>query len=81
MVNINEAYAAAWGSVDARMCGIKDSGLGRRHGIDGLLDTTWSQTVATQRLWPVGEHRTMRGRRFQAGMTTALRALKRARRT
>jgi succinate-semialdehyde dehydrogenase/glutarate-semialdehyde dehydrogenase len=78
MVNINEAYAAAWGSVDARMGGVKDSGLGRRHGIDGLLDTTWSQTVATQRVWPIGEHRTVRGKRFQSGMTTALRVLKRA---
>jgi succinate-semialdehyde dehydrogenase/glutarate-semialdehyde dehydrogenase len=81
MVNINEAYASAWGSVDARMGGVKDSGPGRRHGIDGLLDTTWSQTGATQRLWPIGEHRRLRGRRFQAGMTTALRMLKRVGRT
>ncbi len=31
-VNINEAYAAAWGSVEAPMGGFKSSGLGRRHG-------------------------------------------------
>ncbi|HEY1324882.1 MAG TPA: succinic semialdehyde dehydrogenase, partial [Streptosporangiaceae bacterium] len=31
-VNVNEAYAAAWGSVDAPMGGWKDSGMGSRHG-------------------------------------------------
>ncbi|HYG61573.1 MAG TPA: succinic semialdehyde dehydrogenase, partial [Thermoanaerobaculia bacterium] len=36
-VNINEAYAAAWASVDAPMGGFKDSGLGRRHGAEGIL--------------------------------------------
>ncbi len=75
-VNINEAYAAAWGSVDAPMGGVKESGTGRRHGVAGLLSGTWSQTVATQRLWPIGERSPLRGRRFQRGMTTALRALK-----
>ncbi len=78
MVNINEAYAAAWGSVDAPMGGVKDSGSGRRHGAEGLLSTTWSQTIATQRLWPVGERGALRGKRFQRAMTRALRALKRA---
>jgi succinate-semialdehyde dehydrogenase/glutarate-semialdehyde dehydrogenase len=79
-VNINEAYAAAWGSVDAPMGGVKESGTGRRHGIDGLLSSTWSQTVATQRLWPVGERGALRGKRFQRAMTLALRSLKAARR-
>jgi len=31
-VNINEGYAAAWGSVAAPMGGMKASGIGRRHG-------------------------------------------------
>jgi succinate-semialdehyde dehydrogenase/glutarate-semialdehyde dehydrogenase len=79
-VNINEAYAAAWGSVDAPMGGVKDSGFGRRHGVEGLLATTWSQTVATQRLWPVGERGALRGKRYQKAITTALRAFKAARR-
>lgn len=48
-VNINESYLAAWGSVDAPMGGRKDSGLGRRHGAEGLLKFTESQTVAVQR--------------------------------
>ena len=44
-VNINEMYSAAWGSIDAPMGGWGDSGLGRRHGAEGLLQTTWSQTL------------------------------------
>jgi succinate-semialdehyde dehydrogenase/glutarate-semialdehyde dehydrogenase len=48
-VNVNEAYGAAWASVDSPMGGFKDSGLGRRHGREGILKYTESQTVATQR--------------------------------
>ena len=47
--NVNEAYAAAWASVDAPMGGFKDSGLGRRHGRDGILKYTEPQTIALQR--------------------------------
>ncbi|WP_219503092.1 succinic semialdehyde dehydrogenase [Nonomuraea ceibae] len=49
-VNVNEAFAAAWGSIDAPMGGMGDSGLGRRHGADGFLKYTEPQTVAHQRL-------------------------------
>ncbi|WP_226487612.1 succinic semialdehyde dehydrogenase [Streptomyces parvulus] len=49
-VNVNEAFAAAWGSIDAPMGGMGDSGIGRRHGADGLLKYTEAQTVAHQRL-------------------------------
>ena len=49
-VNINEGYAAAYGSYDAPMGGMKDSGLGRRHGAEGILKYTEAQTVASQRL-------------------------------
>jgi succinate-semialdehyde dehydrogenase/glutarate-semialdehyde dehydrogenase len=49
-VNINEGYIAAWGSVDAPMGGMKDSGMGRRHGAAGILKYTEQQTVAVQRI-------------------------------
>ena len=49
-VNVNETYAAAWGATRAPMGGMKDSGLGRRHGREGILKYTESQTVAVQRL-------------------------------
>jgi succinate-semialdehyde dehydrogenase/glutarate-semialdehyde dehydrogenase len=47
-VNINEGYASAYASYDAPMGGMKDSGLGRRHGAEGLLKYTEVQTVASQ---------------------------------
>jgi succinate-semialdehyde dehydrogenase / glutarate-semialdehyde dehydrogenase len=53
-VNVNEAYGAAWGSTRAPMGGMGDSGLGRRHGDEGLLKYTESQTVATQRVLGFG---------------------------
>jgi len=39
-VNINEGYASAYGSQGAPMGGMKASGLGRRHGDEGLLKLT-----------------------------------------
>lgn len=50
-VNINEGYSAAYASYDAPMGGMKASGLGRRHGAEGLLRYTEAQTVAAQASW------------------------------
>ena len=47
-VNVNEGFAATFGSIDAPMGGMKNSGLGRRQGAtvsDGFVDV---QSVATQ---------------------------------
>lgn len=49
-VGVNDCYSAAFASHPAPMGGWKASGLGRRHGEQGLLRYTESQTVATQRL-------------------------------
>ena len=56
-VNVNEAYGGAWGSVDAPMGGMKDSGVGSRHGEHGILKYTDTQTIASQRLLPLGQPR------------------------
>jgi succinate-semialdehyde dehydrogenase/glutarate-semialdehyde dehydrogenase len=53
IVNVNEGYSPAWGSMDAPMGGMKSSGLGRRHGAPGILKYTDQQTVAVQRLLPI----------------------------
>ena len=53
-VNVNEAYGPSWGSTRAPMGGMGDSGLGRRHGDEGLLKYTESQTIATQRVLGFG---------------------------
>jgi succinate-semialdehyde dehydrogenase/glutarate-semialdehyde dehydrogenase len=51
-VSVNDGYVSTWGSHDAPMGGFKRSGLGRRHGWEGLLKFTEPQTVAVQRLIP-----------------------------
>jgi succinate-semialdehyde dehydrogenase / glutarate-semialdehyde dehydrogenase len=52
-VNINETYAPTWSSVRAPIGGMKESGLGRRHGDEGILKYTEPQTVSAQRLVPI----------------------------
>ena len=76
-VNINEGYAAAWASVDAPMGGMKASGLGRRHGADGIRKYTESQTVAIQRLLPIAPPRGVSQKLWGRVMTLSLRVLRR----
>ena len=54
-VNVNDAYVAAYASVDAPMGGVKDSGIGRRHGPEGFYKYTEPKTVATQRVDALGD--------------------------
>ena len=49
-VTVNEGFTASFASHDAPMGGLKTSGLGRRHGRQGLLKYTQPQTIAVQRL-------------------------------
>jgi succinate-semialdehyde dehydrogenase/glutarate-semialdehyde dehydrogenase len=76
-VNVNEAYAAAWGSTDAPMGGFKESGLGRRHGAEGILKFTEAQTVALQRLVPFAKPAGMGEERFARTFSQTLKVLRR----
>jgi succinate-semialdehyde dehydrogenase/glutarate-semialdehyde dehydrogenase len=76
-VNINEGYAPAWGSVDAPMGGVGESGLGRRHGSEGLLKYTEAQTVARQRYLNLAPPGNVSHASFAKVMTTSLRLLRR----
>jgi len=77
-VNINEAYAPAWASTDAPMGGFKDSGLGRRHGEEGIVKYTESQAVVTQRLLPlVAPVFGMGGETYAGLMSLSLRLMRR----
>jgi succinate-semialdehyde dehydrogenase/glutarate-semialdehyde dehydrogenase len=76
-VNVNEGYIAAWGSVDAPMGGMKDSGLGRRHGAEGIRKYTEQQTVAVQRLMPVAAPRPVPQGVWSRIVTVGLRLLRR----
>jgi succinate-semialdehyde dehydrogenase / glutarate-semialdehyde dehydrogenase len=75
-VNVNEAYASAYGSVRSPMGGMKDSGLGRRHGSEGILKYTEAQTVATQRLMPMGPAFGMDDEKYAAFLNGSLRLMK-----
>jgi succinate-semialdehyde dehydrogenase/glutarate-semialdehyde dehydrogenase len=75
-VNVNEGYIAAWGSVDAPMGGMKSSGLGRRHGADGIQKYTEQQTVSVQRLLPIAPTPGMPASLWATLMTNALRVLR-----
>lgn len=76
-VNVNEGYIAAWGSHDAPMGGMKDSGLGRRHGREGIVKYTEPQTVAVQRGMPIAPPPGVGAERWAGIMTTGLRVLRR----
>src|SRR3954471_20230451 len=72
-VNVNEGYAAAWASVDAPMGGMRASGLGRRHGAEGIRKYTEAQTVAVQRLMPIAPPPALGQRLWGKMMTWSLR--------
>ena len=76
-VNINEGYAAAWASVDAPMGGMKDSGLGRRHGAIGIKKYTEEQTISVQRLMPIAPPPLVGQRLWTHGINAGLRLLRR----
>jgi succinate-semialdehyde dehydrogenase/glutarate-semialdehyde dehydrogenase len=75
-VNVNEGYAAAWGSVASPMGGMKQSGVGRRHGAEGILKYTESQNVTVQYGLPIGPAFGMSQETYVRVMTSALQALK-----
>jgi succinate-semialdehyde dehydrogenase/glutarate-semialdehyde dehydrogenase len=77
-VNVNEGYAAAWGSHDLPLGGVKDSGLGRRHGREGILRYTESQGIAVQRMHGIGPIGGMSFDRFADSLTHAFRVMRRA---
>ncbi|MGW8399160.1 succinic semialdehyde dehydrogenase [Streptomyces lydicus] len=75
-VNVNESYAAGYGSVQSPMGGMGDSGLGRRHGSEGILKYTEAQTVAHQRVMPLAPSFGMTDEKYARFMTRSLQAMK-----
>lgn len=76
-VNVNEGYTSAWASHAAPMGGMRDSGLGRRHGREGLLTWTEPQTVAVQRVVPAGYLGGVSAKRYAGWVTAYAGALRR----
>jgi succinate-semialdehyde dehydrogenase/glutarate-semialdehyde dehydrogenase len=59
------------------MGGVGESGLGRRHGSEGLLKYTEAQTVSRQRLMNIGPPGKMSYESFAKLMTRALAVMRR----
>ena len=76
-VNINDGYAPAFGSHAAPMGGMGESGLGRRHGSQGLLKYTEAQTVAEQRLLPIAPPPGVSNETFAKVLTMGIRVMNR----
>ena len=75
-VNVNEAFAATFASIEAPMGGMRESGLGRRQGGEGVLRYTETQSVATQRLLRFGPMLGLSDQQYAAVMTAQMKLLK-----
>jgi succinate-semialdehyde dehydrogenase/glutarate-semialdehyde dehydrogenase len=74
-VNINEAYAATFASIEAPMGGMRESGMGRRQGAEGIHRYTEVQSVGTQRVVPVAPSFGMSDEQWAKLMTVGVKVL------
>jgi succinate-semialdehyde dehydrogenase/glutarate-semialdehyde dehydrogenase len=75
-VNINEAFAATFASIDSPMGGMRESGQGRRQGTEGIRRYTETQSVAVQKLLRFGPVLGMSDATYAKVMTANLRLMK-----
>jgi succinate-semialdehyde dehydrogenase/glutarate-semialdehyde dehydrogenase len=75
-VNVNEGYAATFGSVGVPMGGMKESGAGRRNGAEGLLKYTEAQSIAIQRGLALRPPRRVPGGVWARMMTSSMKLLR-----
>lgn len=75
-VSINEGHAASWGSMGSPLGGMKQSGLGRRHGPEGMTKYTEVQSITAQHLITLGPQLGLRDRQFAGVFSVGLKALK-----
>ena len=79
-VCVNDPYTVGWAAFDAPMGGFEDSGLGRRHGPEGLVRFTEQRTVATSHVGTLDMPRRLPNAlsaRVMAGLTERFRRLQR----
>ena len=79
-VNVNEGYLATWAAMGAPMGGMKQSGLGRRHGKEGITRFTEAQTISVQRGTTrgigMGRLYDLPAEKWTTAITASLRAMK-----
>lgn len=76
-VSINETYQTSWGAIGAPLGGMKRSGLGRRHGAEGLLRFTQAQAITVHRGVGFGVPSQLTTEQFAVTLRQALVLLKR----
>ncbi|WP_409491837.1 succinic semialdehyde dehydrogenase [Amycolatopsis sp. cmx-11-12] len=76
-VNVNEGFAATFGTVGLPMGGMKDSGVGRRNGAEGLLKYTEAQAIALQRGMPLRPGRGIPPKLWARALSASLKVLRR----
>ena len=74
-VNVNDGFTASLGSIDAPMGGMKNSGLGRRQGRDGIRRFVEVQSVATQSI-PLAPSHGLDAKSFTSLMTGIFKVMK-----
>lgn len=79
-VNVNEAFAATFASLDAPMGGMRESGLGRRQGAEGIHRYTDPQAVAVQRLFRFSPVLGMSDETFAKVMSAQMRLMRKTKR-
>jgi succinate-semialdehyde dehydrogenase/glutarate-semialdehyde dehydrogenase len=75
-VNVNVVYGATWSSTASPIGGMKESGVGRRHGAEGILKYTEPQTIAVQRAHPLAPSAVLPERAYAHLMPRLLRVMK-----
>lgn len=78
-VSINDGYTAAWSAIDNTSGGMKESGMGGRHGAAGLLKYTDSQNITEQRWMSMRGPEGLGAKAYAGIMSAALSAGKKLR--
>jgi succinate-semialdehyde dehydrogenase / glutarate-semialdehyde dehydrogenase len=74
-VNINEGFGATFGSIAAPMGGMRESGMGRRQGGEGIWRYTETQSVAVQRVLRLSPMLGMSDEHYAKVMTAGVRLM------
>jgi succinate-semialdehyde dehydrogenase/glutarate-semialdehyde dehydrogenase len=76
-VGINENHKVAWASMRAAQGGFKQSGIGRRHGREGITKYTQTQNISAQHVFPLSTTRLLPPKRWDWFFNIVLRVMQR----
>lgn len=76
-VGINENHKVIWASLDAPQGGFKQSGIGHRHGHEGITKFTQSQQISVQRVLPLTPSKYLSAGRWVQFFNVVLRLMRR----